>query len=161
MRAFTALTIATAFSTIMVAAQDKPPAAGAGSDAAVRGVADQYVKASLAGDAKGIVALYTDDAVEMPPNRAMVKGHAALLKYYEEQFAAAKVNKFSIQHLESHSSGDTGYDVGTYSQTLTPTKAAAVNDTGKYTVILKRVGSAWKVAYAIYNSDLPPPAAGR
>ena len=99
--------------------------------------------------------------VEVPPNRAMVKGRAALLKYYEEQFAAAKVNKFSIQHLESHSSGDTGYDVGTYSQTLTPTKAAAVNDTGKYTVILKRVGSAWKVAYAIYNSDLPPPAAGR
>ena len=161
MRAFTALTIAAAFSTLMVAAQGKPPAAGPGSDAAVRGVADQYVKASLAGDAKGIVALYTDDAIEMPPNRAMVKGRAALLKYYEEQFAAAKVNKFSIQHLESHSSGDTGYDIGTYSQTLTPVKAAAVNDTGKYTVILKRVGSAWKVAYAIYNSDLPPSAAGR
>ena len=36
-----------------------------------------------------------------------------------------------------------------------------MNDTGKYTVVLKRVGGAWKVAYAIYNSDLPPPAAGR
>jgi hypothetical protein len=32
-----------------------------------------------------------------------------------------------------------------------------VTDSGKYTVILKRVGSAWQVAYAIYNSDQPPP----
>jgi len=160
MRAFTALTIAAAVSTIVVAAQSKPPAAP-GSDAAIRAVADQYAKASLAGDAKAVVALYTDDAIEMPPNRPMIKGRAAVLKYYEEQFAAAKINTLTFQHLDSHSSGDTGYDVGTYSQTLTPTKAAAMNDTGKYTVVLKRVGGAWKVAYAIYNSDLPPPAAGR
>ena len=33
-----------------------------------------------------------------------------------------------------------------------------MNDTGKYTVILKRTGGAWKVAYAIYNSDTPPSA---
>ena len=32
-----------------------------------------------------------------------------------------------------------------------------MKDTGKYVVILKRTGGSWKVAYAIYNSDLPPP----
>jgi hypothetical protein len=34
---------------------------------------------------------------------------------------------------------------------------APLKDSGKYTVIVKRVGGAWKVAYAIYNSDQPPP----
>jgi hypothetical protein len=30
-----------------------------------------------------------------------------------------------------------------------------VSDTRKYVVIVKRAGSAWKVAYAIDNSDQP------
>jgi hypothetical protein len=30
-----------------------------------------------------------------------------------------------------------------------------VDDTGKYIVMLKRTGGAWKIAYAIHNSDRP------
>ena len=37
-------------------------------EAAIKQVADAYVKATLAGDAIAIAALYTEDAVEMPPN---------------------------------------------------------------------------------------------
>jgi hypothetical protein len=44
----------------------EPQPATAGADTAIRAIADQYVKATLAGDAKAIAALYTDDAVEMP-----------------------------------------------------------------------------------------------
>ena len=36
--------------------------------------------------------------------------------------------------------------------------AASHNDAGKYTVVMKRLGGVWKVAYAIYNSDTPPTA---
>jgi hypothetical protein len=32
-----------------------------------------------------------------------------------------------------------------------------MKETGKYVVVLKRTGGAWKVAYAIYNSDQAPP----
>ena len=132
------------------------PARGA-SDPAIAAVADRYVKATLAGDAKAIAALYTDDAVEMPPNTPAVKGRAAIQQLYEMNFKAAKISDFSLTHVESRSSGDTGYDIGTFRQTVTPTGGTAMKDTGKYTVILKRTGGSWKVAYAIYNSDLPPP----
>jgi hypothetical protein len=47
-------------------------------EAAIKQVADAYVKATLAGDAKAIAALYTEDAVEMPPNVPSVKGRAAI-----------------------------------------------------------------------------------
>jgi uncharacterized protein (TIGR02246 family) len=137
----------------------EPQPATAGADTAIRAIADQYVKATLAGDAKAIAALYTDDAVEMPPNAPLVKGKAALEQYYQKQFAAGKISKFSLNHLETRGAGDSGYDVGTYTQTIAPGKGAAMNDSGKYVVILKRVGGAWKVAYAIYNSDNPPPPA--
>ena len=44
---------------------------GQSVDPGIRAVADAYVKASLAGDAKAIAALYTEDAVEMPPIEAV------------------------------------------------------------------------------------------
>ena len=116
------------------------------------------MKATLAGDAKAIAALYTDDAVEMPPNTPLIKGKAALEQYYVKQFAAGKISKFSLTHLETRATGDSGYDIGTFTQTIAPAKGAAMNDSGKYVVILKRVGGAWKVSNAIYNSDNPPPA---
>jgi uncharacterized protein (TIGR02246 family) len=136
----------------------KPPAAGASVDAAIRAVADLYVKATMAGDAKAIAALYTEDAMEMPPNQPPIKGRAAIQQYYEKELAGAKMANFSLNHLETHAVGDRGYDVGTYKQNVTPTGSAGFNDTGKYVVILKRSAGSWKVAYAIYSSDRPMPA---
>jgi uncharacterized protein (TIGR02246 family) len=132
-------------------------AQGGGQDPAITAIADQYVKATLAGDAKAIAALYTEDAVEMPPNEPVVKGRAAIQQMYEKSFKGAKIGSFVISHIESRSSGDTGYDTGTYRQSITPAGGMEIKDTGKYVVILKRVSGSWKVAYAIYNSDLPPP----
>ena len=158
MRTIAGLALAgTLASATVVGTQSKPQPSTAAVETAIRAIADQYVKATLAGDAKAVAALYTDDAVEMPPNVPPVKGRAALEQFYAKQFAAGKIAKFSLNHLETHGSGDSGYDVGTYTQTLTPAKGNAMNDRGKYVVILKRVAGAWKVGYAIYNSDNPPP----
>jgi uncharacterized protein (TIGR02246 family) len=137
-------------------------AQGAGKDplaAAIVAVSDAYLKASLAGDAKAIAALYTDDATELPPNAPMIKGRAAIEQHYvREMGSGMKILSLSFTHLETHATGDTGYDVGTYQQSVMPKGASApVQDTGKYVVIMKRSAGAWKVAYAIYNSDMPPP----
>jgi uncharacterized protein (TIGR02246 family) len=120
-------------------------------DAAIKQVADAYVKATLAGDAKAIAALYT--------NLPSVKGRAAIEQYYMKLFSGdTKVGQFAITHLESRAVGDTGYDVGTYKQSMNPPgQTTATSDTGKYVVILRRSQGAWKVAYAIYNSDQAPP----
>ena len=144
---------------VVVPALAQTPSSRAGalsSDPAIVKVADAYVKASLAADAKAIAALYTDDGIEMPPNHAPVKGRAAIEQYYVKEFAGGKLTAFTLQHIESRVGADIGYDVGTYRSTFTPTTGPAVNETGKYTVILKRTGADWKVAYAIYNSDNPP-----
>jgi uncharacterized protein (TIGR02246 family) len=143
------------------AAQSKaqaPEVRATNIEAAIRAVADLYTKATMAGDAKAIAMLYTEDAVEMPPNQPIVKGRAAIQQYYEKQFAGGKIARFALSHLETRAVGDTGYDVGTYRQNVTPTGAKAFDDTGKYAVILKRGPAGWKVAYAIYSSDRPSPA---
>lgn len=133
-----------------------------GANAVITAVADAYVKAVLAGDAKGVAALYTEDAIEMPPNQPMIKGRVAILQYYEKVLGGGmKVTSFTLDHIETHVSGVRAYDVGTYRQNMTPPNAtAAGTETGKYVVILQREAGAWKVAYAIYSSDQPP-APGR
>ena len=87
------------------------------------------------------------------------KGAQQLSRYYTKLFSGGtKVGQFAIKHLESRAAGDTGYDVGTYQQSLNPPgQTTATTDTGKYVVILRRSQGAWKVAYAIYNSDQAPP----
>ncbi|HYK40898.1 MAG TPA: nuclear transport factor 2 family protein [Thermoanaerobaculia bacterium] len=142
-------------STSLLAAPPPPPPAA--NDPAIVAVADAYVAAVLKNDTAAVVNLYTDDAMEMPPNAAAVKGRAALGEFYKKQMSGAKFSAFTLTHIESRSAGDFGYDVGTYQQTLTPTGAPApVNDTGKYIVIVKKSGGKWRVAYVAYNSDLPP-----
>jgi len=141
---------------VLLAHSIQPPGAQKKIDQAIAAVADQYVKATLAGDAKAIAALYTEDAVEMPPNQPPVKGRAAIQQYYEKLFKEGKTSRFTIDHLETQAAGNVGYDVGTYQQSMTPGGGAAMEDTGKFTVILRRTGGTWLVAYAIYNSDRPP-----
>ncbi len=149
-----------ALTAVVAAGQATPPKSQTGADAtAIKAVADAYVKAVMAGDAKAIAALYTEDAVELPPNQTMIKGRSAIEQYYQKEFSSGtKMSAFSVTHIQTEAAGDLGYDVGTYQQTMTPAGGEKpVSDTGKYVVITKRAGSAWKVAYAIYNSDQPPP----
>ena len=67
--------------TVTAAAQSGGQATGvakeqrsSSDEAAIKQVGDDYVKATLAADAKAVAALYTEDAVEMPPNVPVSKG---------------------------------------------------------------------------------------
>ena len=155
----TAAILGVALLSSLALSQQTGRQSSAAGDLAIRQVADAYVKASLAGDAKAIAALYTEDAVEMPPNAPSVKGRAAIEQYYTKLMSGGmKISTFTLTHTESHATGDAGYDVGTYQQSMTAAGATPMSETGKYVVILKRSGGAWKVAYAIYNSDQAPTA---
>lgn len=137
-----------------------PAPAATSKDPAVVAVADAYSAAMLKGDLAGVMAVYTDDAIEMPPNAPAVSGKAAIQEYYKKQLAAMKVNSFTLEHIDSKATGDIGYDIGTYKQSGTPTGATApFQDSGKYIVVLKKSGGKWLVRYVCYNSDNPPPPA--
>jgi uncharacterized protein (TIGR02246 family) len=127
--------------------------------------ANNYLKAILAGDAAAVAAIYREDAGLMPNECPLLQGRAAIEHYYREWFKSpAKVTVFTFTHLESSAVDDTAYDVGTYRQTLSLPAGGTVNDSGKYSVILKRSGGEWKIAYLIFNSDspskMPPKASG-
>src|SRR4029453_434571 len=98
-------------------------------------VANAYVNAMLASDAAMVAALYQEDAVEMPNCRPLVKGRPAIEQYFRGLMKEGKNTTFVLTHTESTISGDTAYDVGTYTQRLS-TRGGMVDDTGKYIVML-------------------------
>jgi len=123
-------------------------------DPALIAGADKYLNAVLAGDASSVAAMFREDAVLMPAECPLLRGRSAIEQYYRDWFSSpAKVTAFTFTHLESPVLGDTAFDVGTYRQSLVLGPARTVNLSGKYTVILKRTGGEWMIAYLIFNED--------
>ena len=122
-----------------------------------RQLADAHRKAVLDADVAGVLAVYRDDAVEMPPFQAPIVGRAAIEQFYRNMFKGPiKVTGFTFIHTETTVHDDVAYDVGTYKRTMSaPT--GPLEAVGPYVVILKRTDGAWKLAYIIYNCDCPPP----
>ena len=119
--------------------------------------ADAYLKAVLAGDTKAVAANFDDNAILMPPNQQFLQGRLAIEHFYENWcHGPMKPRAFTFDHLESAGSGDYAYDVGTYKLSMLAGPGRDITDNGKYTVVLKHSSGEWKIAYLIFNSDLPP-----
>jgi ketosteroid isomerase-like protein len=104
----------------------------------------------------GYLDLYTEDAIQLPPNQAAVQGKAGIQAWHE---AFPPFSNFQEQSLEIEGQGGLAYDRGTYSMTLTPPGAAPIEDHGKYLIIWrKQADGSWKVAREMFNSDRPLPA---
>ncbi|HEY6050618.1 MAG TPA: SgcJ/EcaC family oxidoreductase [Thermoanaerobaculia bacterium] len=128
-------------------------------DPAIAQVAETYRTAVLAGDAAGAASVFLDDGVEMPPGHPPVRGRAAIERYYRECFAGpCRFTGFVLSPWDVTVAGKVAYNVGASRQTITA-GGSTIECSSKYLVVLRRDGGgAWKVAYAIYNIDAPPPA---
>ena len=123
---------------------------------AIRKAGETDLMMMIAKDWKGDLALYTEDAIQLPPNQAALQGKAAIQAWDE---AFPPFSNFQEQSLEIEGQADLAYDRGTYSMTVTPPGAAPIEDRGKYlTIYRKQADGSWKIARVMFNSDLPLPA---
>src|SRR6266542_2751613 len=112
----------------------------------------RFVEAANRGDTASIAALYTEDAVLLAPNAAMLRGRQAIKGFFDglvEQMGIPEL-RLNTSQVEEH--GDTAWEVGAYTM-----KLQGVSDDGKYIVVWKRQGNDWKLAADIWNTDSPLP----
>jgi len=105
-----------------------------------------------AADAEAIGKLYTADAISEPNHQDTLKGRDAIVQSLKGMFEHVSV-KASLKSEEVRTSGDTGFDRGTYSVEVTP-KAGTPPHTveGRYLVLYARQGDgSWKVTRDIDN----------
>jgi uncharacterized protein (TIGR02246 family) len=112
-----------------------------------------------AGDADGVMKLYAEDAVAMPPGHEPLYGRAAIREYIAGDSAAAKAAgvTLTIEHGDSVGiSGDIAWHTGLYSVS----DASGVRvDGGSYMEAAQKMDGKWLIIRDIWNSDKAPAAA--
>jgi uncharacterized protein (TIGR02246 family) len=122
---------------------------------AIRGQVDRWLQLVKARDAAGIASLYVEDGAVMPPNAPIGKGRAAIQQTWASMMQTPGFElTFVPEQIIVSSSGDMALDRGTYRLAVAP-NGTAKSDTGKYVVVWRKIGSEWKAAADIFNSDLP------
>jgi uncharacterized protein (TIGR02246 family) len=124
----------------------------------VRAVDAQWARAAKAGDGAAIAALYTSDAILLPPGEPMVKGEAA--KKYWVDFTNGFSGPTELNTMAVEGGGDVATAIGTYTMTLTPRKTGAKplpTEEGKYLEVLKRQDDgSWKIIYDMWSPNAAP-----
>jgi uncharacterized protein (TIGR02246 family) len=127
---------------------------------AIDEVRARELAALLGGDADGMVAVFTDDCVVMPPNEPAIEGHAALRKWFN---SLHEHSTLSGGYGESDVSvvGDWAIEHFTARLAVTPKAGGeAVDQENKGIHIYRRQpDGTWRIAHDIWNSDTPAPGA--
>jgi ketosteroid isomerase-like protein len=123
---------------------------GTADQQAIRQASTALESSFNAKDVDKILALYTDNAVFMPPNKPLLRGRPALKQFYDGLMSSgSKDLKITPGDVAGH--GPLAYESGSYTM-----MNGNVPDRGKYLFILRSMGGNWKIEYTSWSSDLPP-----
>jgi ketosteroid isomerase-like protein len=112
-----------------------------------------FAKAINNKDAAAAASLYTEDAIELPPNEATFSGRDKIQKYWQSAIDAGTFN-VSVATTSTGSNGDLGYEVGRYELSVKDSTGKITTEHGKYIELLKRdKDGKWKSTHGIWNVD--------
>ncbi len=115
----------------------------------------QWLEAFNAGDAAGVVAMYSPDARLLAPNTELVQGTDAMVPFVQG-FIDTGV-KLAFTSLAVHEAPDLCASVGRYDMTAPDGTSV---DRGKFVEVwAKQRDGQWRIVDDIFNSDLPAPPA--
>ena len=120
---------------------------------AIRQALSDFVLHAVAGDWDALAALYTEEAVVMPPNQELVIGRSAI----RNLFSALTVSDFQLEPIEIGGRGDVAFARGTYSWTVRVGEGEPVTDHGKLlTIWREQADGTWLLSQDIWNGDQDP-----
>lgn len=112
-----------------------------------------FAAALNAKDAKAAAALYTEDAVLIPPGEPIVRGRQAIEEYWRAAIELGGVREVSVETMDAGSSGSLGYETGNFRLTVDGPDGSAVVETGRYVELLRRESDGtWRSTHGIWNA---------
>lgn len=131
--------------------------ASAQDKAAIQKLNDAFTSAFNKGDFATVGGMYTDDAYLLPPGRPMLHGRANVQAFWTK--ASDAMGDVILTTLDVKLIGrdvkpigsEAAREIGTFALMTRGPQPQQV--TGKYVVIWEKVGSDWKLATDIWNTD--------
>ena len=138
---------------IVLAAAVAAASAQSNVRATIEAANTRFGAALAAGKPADLAALYTTDAMAFPPGSDIVRGRDAIQKMWQGVIDSG-VKSAELTTTEVDSQGTVAHEVGNYAM---KDGSGKVLDRGKYVVIWKRDGAAWRIHRDIWNSSMPAP----
>jgi uncharacterized protein (TIGR02246 family) len=132
--------------------------------AALKKTVDDFNAASkeamMGGAPDKVLAYYGDNAIQMPPNMAAVKGKDAIKAFWEQMMKSGmKMTAVDFTTVDLQASGTMAYEIGTYSMSVSAGKMGEMKDKGKYVTLWRgQADGTWKLSAETWNTDMPMPA---
>ena len=121
--------------------------------ATIRRIGDDWARHWNAKELDGVVAVYAEDAVYLPPHHEAVHGREAIREYVRSPLAHGVSDlAFEVTYIKQH--GPIAWDVGTYRMSMPQPDGTKKEDHGKYLTVWRRVGEKWLIAADAWSSDL-------
>lgn len=129
-------------------------AGGALADAAeeIEALSSTFETAFNTGDAAGVAALYTEDAVIMPPDAPRIDGREGVQGVWQGVIDAGGAD-LDLVTEEVIDLGDTATELGMFTLTAPDGSGGRVSVNGKYIVVWKKDGEDWKLHWDIWNAS--------
>jgi uncharacterized protein (TIGR02246 family) len=103
----------------------------------VLAIAQAWERCASARDARGIAALYTENATLLPPGQSAISGRQNIQQFWQGFFDAG-ASDARLKSVQISGSGDLAYEVGEYSAMMPQPSGGTAPGTGKYLVVFER-----------------------
>lgn len=116
--------------------------------AAIQSLNDKFARFFNARDSAAVAALYTEDAITLPPGSDMARGRSVIQSFWNaavQPFGDAKLTALEMTRL----GGTAAREIGTFSFRSKGQQPQEI--TGKYVVVWEKVGDDWELATDIWD----------
>ena len=123
--------------------------------AAIHRLGGQFSAAYLRGDAAALADFYTADAVIFPERSEPITGREAIRRYWTPK-PGGRVTRHVLTPTRIVVDGEHAYDYGLFEIAGERDGTAWGPFRGKYVVVWRRDGGAWRMQLDIWNSNQKP-----
>ena len=103
----------------------------------VLAIARAVEKCADAHDARGIAALYAENATLLPPGQPAISGRQNIQGFWQAFFDAG-ASDVRLKSIQIVGSGDLAYEIGEYSAMMPQPSGGTAPGTGKYLIVFER-----------------------
>jgi ketosteroid isomerase-like protein len=111
-----------------------------------------YFEGLRQGDVASVVALYTENAIQLPPNRKITRGRQQIGESSKEAVQEGFENAI-LTEREVSISGDVAYECGSYTEKFHLKGKEPLEISGKYLIVFKRTADGWKIDRELWNTQ--------
>jgi len=120
-------------------------------------LADQWTEAYNKNDIAAVARIYTDDAVLLPPDAAMIKGREAIQGFWKTEAERATDLKVTVVEVKSLGPANAH---AIFTSIVRPKVQPSQQVPGKGATLLQKSGEEWKIVAQVWNRDIGQASTG-